>query len=63
MIQAVVVDDEPLARSIIKEYLEDYPEIAIVAECSNGREAVAQIHARKPDLVFLDIRRLSGNAG
>lgn len=56
MIQVVIVDDEPLARSIIKEYLEDYAEITIVAECSNGREAIEQINALAPDLVFLDIQ-------
>lgn len=54
--QAVIVDDEPLARSIIREYLEDYATITIVAECSNGREAIEQIRALEPDLVFLDIQ-------
>jgi two-component system LytT family response regulator len=50
------VDDEPLARKFLKEYLRDFPEIKIVGECRNGRQAVKAINENKPDLVFLDIR-------
>lgn len=56
MIRAIIVDDEPLARQVIKEYLEDFPEIKVIAECRNGRQAVKSINEEKPDLVFLDIR-------
>ncbi len=55
-IRAIVVDDEELARSIIREYLADRPEIDIVAECSNGFEAVKAITELKPDLLFLDVQ-------
>lgn len=54
--RAIVVDDEPLARAMIQEYLEDYPEITVVAECTNGRQAVRAIQEQAPDLVFLDIQ-------
>lgn len=56
MIQVIIVDDEPLARSIILEYLEGYAELQVVGECGNGREAVAKINEARPDLVFLDIQ-------
>jgi two-component system, LytTR family, response regulator len=44
-IRAIIVDDEELARSIIREYLAEHPEIDIVAECSNGFEAVKAFEA------------------
>ena len=53
---AVIVDDEPLARALIREFLDTYDKISIVAECSNGKEAVSAINERCPDLVFLDIK-------
>ncbi len=57
MVRTIIVDDEPLARSIIKEFLQEYEaEIEVVAECANGREAIDQINAAKPDLVLLDIQ-------
>ena len=52
----IIVDDEPLARKMIKEYLQDFPEIKIVGECKNGKQAVKAINEDKPDIVFLDIR-------
>lgn len=52
---AIIVDDEPLARKIIREYIQDFPEIKIVGECINGKQAVKAINKDKPDLVFLDI--------
>ena len=55
-IRALVVDDEPLAREMIREMLEDDSEVEIVAECANGREAVDAIKSLQPDLVFLDIQ-------
>ncbi|MFQ5823068.1 MAG: LytR/AlgR family response regulator transcription factor [bacterium] len=61
-IRAVIVDDEDLAREMIKEYLSDHSEVEIVAECSNGAQAVKTINDLKPDLIFLDIQmpELSG---
>ena len=55
-IKAIIVDDEELARSIIREYLADHPEIQIISECSNGFEAVKSITDLKPDLLFLDVQ-------
>jgi two-component system LytT family response regulator len=58
----IVVDDEPLARGVAREYLAGHPDIDIVAECANGFEAVKAITELAPDLVLLDIQmpRLDG---
>jgi two-component system LytT family response regulator len=56
MIKAIVIDDEPLARSMVKEYLMKHQEIEMVAECGDGFEGVKAITQHKPDLVFLDIQ-------
>src|SRR5579871_4229703 len=55
-IRAAIVDDEELARSLLREYVESSPGIEVVAECSNGFEAVKAIAEHKPDLVFLDVQ-------
>jgi two-component system LytT family response regulator len=55
-IRAVIVDDEPLGRTLIREMLRLDPEIEVVAECSNGGEAIKCIGERRPDLVFLDVQ-------
>jgi two-component system LytT family response regulator len=52
----ILVDDEPLARQLLKEYLQDFPDVRIVGECKNGRQAIKAINEHRPDLVFLDIR-------
>lgn len=56
LIRALVVDDEPLARDMIREMLEADSEVEIVAECANGREAVEAIKSLTPDVLFLDIQ-------
>lgn len=56
MIKVILIDDEPLARSIVAEYLQSYPEIEIVKECNDGFEGVKAIAEHKPDLIFLDIQ-------
>jgi two-component system, LytTR family, response regulator len=53
---AILIDDEPLARTIVKEYLEKHSSIEVVAECNDGFEGVKAIQQWKPDLVFLDIQ-------
>ncbi len=53
---AVIVDDEELARAVIREMLRAHPEIDVLGECSNGFEAVKMVSERKPDLLFLDIQ-------
>src|SRR5215475_9796359 len=55
-IRAIIVDDEKPARRRLRELIEKQPDIAIVAECSNGAEAVRQIRALQPDLSFLDVQ-------
>jgi len=61
-ITAVIVDDEELARAVLREYLAAHPEVQIIAECSNGFEAVKAVSELAPDLLFLDIQmpKLSG---
>jgi two-component system LytT family response regulator len=53
---AVIVDDEELARALLREYVESSTGIEILAECANGFEAVKAISEKKPDLVFLDVQ-------
>ena len=53
---AILVDDETLAREVLREHISLHPELSIVAECSNGFDAVKAITELKPDLVFLDIQ-------
>jgi len=56
LIRAVLVDDEELARRVLREYLASSPAIEVVAECANGFDAVKAISELKPDLVFLDVQ-------
>jgi two-component system LytT family response regulator len=56
MIKVVIIDDEPLARSITREYLQSYSDIEITQECNDGFEGVKAIAQHKPDLIFLDIQ-------
>jgi two-component system LytT family response regulator len=56
MTKCVIIDDEPLARSIVKEYLQAYPEIDIVQECNDGFEGVKAIMQHNPEIIFLDIQ-------
>jgi two-component system, LytTR family, response regulator len=60
--KAILIDDEPLARSIVKEYLQHYPQIEVVQECNDGFEGVKAIMQYQPDLIFLDIQmpKISG---
>lgn len=55
-IRALIVDDESLAREALMVMLSDDPEIEVIAECRNGREAVTVIREQSPDVVFLDIQ-------
>src|SRR5690606_29702506 len=55
-LRAVIVDDEALSRAILKEYLADHEDVAIVGECANGFEAVRAVNDLQPDLLFLDVQ-------
>jgi two-component system LytT family response regulator len=56
MIRVAIIDDEPMARKIIRNYLQDESGIDIIGECKNGMEALKFIKQRKPDLIFLDVQ-------
>jgi len=56
MIKAILIDDEPLSREILKSYLRKFPSIEVVDECNDGFEGVKSIQQHQPDLVFLDIQ-------
>lgn len=62
MIKAILIDDEALARDIVKHYLKAFPTIEVVAECSDGFEGLKAITQHQPDLIFLDIQmpKISG---
>src|SRR5262249_45028727 len=72
-IRTVIVEDEDLARQILREMLQPHPEVEIVGECANGFDAVKMVPELKPDLLFLDVQmpkldgfevlELLGNAG
>ena len=73
MIKTLVVDDEPIARKVLREELELFPDVVVVGEAENGADALRHIEELAPDLVFLDlemplmggfevIRKLSGHA-
>ena len=52
----ILIDDEPLARSVVLEYLHQWPEIEVIQECNDGFEGVKAIAQHSPDLIFLDIQ-------
>ncbi len=56
MISALIVDDEPLARDRVRQMLEAHPDVTVVGEAANGREALTMMAGDKPDVVFLDIQ-------
>ncbi len=56
MSKVIIIDDEPLARSIVNEYLQKHPELELVAECGDGFEGVKAIQKYQPELIFLDIQ-------
>ena len=54
--KCIIIDDEPLARMVIKEYLQSYADLEVVQECNDGFEGVKAIQQLQPDLIFLDIQ-------
>ena len=56
MISTILIDDEPLARAIIKEYTAAFPQLNIVQECNDGFEGLKAIMQHRPQLIFLDVQ-------
>ena len=54
--KVIIIDDEPLARSIVKEYLQSYTDVEVIAECNDGFEGMKAIQQHEPALIFLDIQ-------
>src|SRR5688572_2702451 len=56
MSKVVIIDDEPLARTIVEEYLQTHNDLQVVHQCGDGFEGVKAIQQHQPDLIFLDIQ-------
>ena len=54
--KVIIIDDEPLARSIVKEYLQKHPQLQLMQECNDGFDGLKAIQQHQPDLIFLDIQ-------
>ena len=54
--KALIIDDEDLARAVVREHLAAHPEVEVAAECANGFEALKAVAQHQPDLIFLDIQ-------
>lgn len=52
----IIVDDERLARDLISEFLDEFKEIEVIAQCARGKDAIEQINKLTPDLIFLDVQ-------
>ncbi len=55
-VKVMIIDDEKLARDIVKKYLEQSDEVELIGECQNGFEGIKSINELKPDIIFLDIQ-------
>lgn len=55
-IKVIICDDEDDARLLLRQYIADYPQLQVIAECNNGLEAVNSINSLEPGLIFLDIQ-------
>ncbi|MEN2284183.1 LytTR family transcriptional regulator DNA-binding domain-containing protein [Algoriphagus sp. SE2] len=56
MIQTLIIDDEPLAASIVAEYLKEFPQFELLEICQDGLQGIKAIQKYKPDLIFLDVQ-------
>lgn len=56
MIRTLIIDDEPLAAGVVREYLSTQPEFEILASCQDGFQGLKAIQELKPDLIFLDVQ-------
>lgn len=55
-VRILIVDDEPLARQVVREFAAGHPALEIIGECENGKQAVAMSNRLQPDLLFLDVQ-------
>ena len=55
-LKTIIIEDEELARNLLRSYLKDHPDIELIGDCENGFDGVKAINDKKPDLVFLDIQ-------
>jgi two-component system, LytTR family, response regulator len=60
--KVVIIDDEAPARNLLKEYIADFAELEVAAECKNGIEAIGIINIMQPDFIFLDVQ-MPGKTG
>jgi DNA-binding LytR/AlgR family response regulator len=56
VMKALIVDDEPIARQVLREGLEQFPDVVVVGEAADGKEALHQIAKLQPEIVFLDLQ-------
>jgi two-component system LytT family response regulator len=56
MHRVIIIDDEPLARGLVAEYLQEHPDFTVLQECGDGFEGMKAIQQHRPDLIFLDIQ-------
>ena len=56
MIRVLIIDDEPLARMVVQEYLQPFEQIQVLQECNDGFEGLKAIQQHQPDLIFLDVQ-------
>jgi two-component system, LytTR family, response regulator len=56
MIRTIIIEDEALARNLLKKYLADHDQIEVIDECENGFDGLKAINEKKPHLVFLDVQ-------
>ena len=54
--RALIIDDEDLARAVVREHLAAHPDVEVAGECANGFEALKAVALHQPDLIFLDIQ-------
>lgn len=56
MIKTVIIDDEPLAAGIIREFLAEFPQFEVLEVCQDGFQGLKAIQHHQPDLIFLDVQ-------
>src|ERR1700744_1499722 len=56
MIRVLIIDDEPLARMVVQEYLQPFEQVQVIQECNDGFEGLKAIQQHQPDLIFLDVQ-------